>query len=371
MSWSYTNDEGKELEGVLLVFSTMDDLEANFDDLASHTLAEQQKKKQGGVMPTPTSSPAPLPRAGSESRLTRHAEPAVTMHILILAQSKEVSSKASVHKTIRTSFAYAIVDEHSTSNIYQKVMTSKLATLTSEGVAQITVLLPDGLALSTFNYDAPHFEENRLLRHILPADREALELSRLDNFQVERCWFPETPQTHVYAATAKAQKLDTRLFVRTLVLRRPALTEEEGVAALTELSAQELAASINTLEQAIGDSRYKRTESNHLFFRWLSPLCLSVEALERLCGSIVKAEHANLLKLQASRARRTGPCCVDTACPGAAQALLPARAAPCTLRCSAHCALRTAHIPCVDTLPVRITGDRARDDVAALGAWQD
>merc|ERR1740136_418647 len=64
VSWSYTNDEGKELEGVLLVFSTMDDLEANFDNLA---------------------------------------------------------------------------------------------TLTSEGVAQITVLLPDGLALSTFNYDAPHF----------------------------------------------------------------------------------------------------------------------------------------------------------------------------------------------------------------------
>ena len=300
VSWSYVSDEGKELEGVLLVFSTMDDLEANFDDLASHTLAEQQKKKQGGA--TPTSSPAPLPRAGSQRDfLAERAGPAVTMHILILAQSKsEVSSKASVHKTIRTSFAYAIVDEHSTSNIYQKVMSSKLATLTSEGVAQITVLLPDGLALSTFNYDAPHFQENVLLRHILPADRDALELGRLDNFEVERCWFPETPQTHVYAATAKAQKLDTRLFVRTLVLRRPALSEEEGVAALTELSTQELAASINTLEQAIGDSRYKRTESNHLFFRWLAPVCLSVDALERLVRTIVTAEHANMLKLQAT-----------------------------------------------------------------------
>ena len=41
------------------------------------------------------------------------------------------------------------------------------------------MLLPDGLALSTFNYDAPHFQENVLLRHILPADREALELGRL------------------------------------------------------------------------------------------------------------------------------------------------------------------------------------------------
>ena len=56
------------------------------------------------------------------------------------------------------------------------------------------MLLPDGLALSTFNYDAPHFQENVLLRHILPADRDALELGRLDNFEVERCWFPETPQ---------------------------------------------------------------------------------------------------------------------------------------------------------------------------------
>jgi len=141
VSWSYVSDEGKELEGVLLVFSTMDDLEANFDDLASHTLAEQQKKKQGGA--TPTSSPAPLPRAGSQRDfLAERAGPAVTMHILVLAQSKgEVSSKASVHKSIRSSFAYAIVDEHSTSNIYQKVMSSKLATLTSEGVAQITVLL--------------------------------------------------------------------------------------------------------------------------------------------------------------------------------------------------------------------------------------
>ena len=115
---------------------------------------------------------------------------------------------------------YAIVDEHTTSRSYQKVLEKKIATLTNEGVAQVTVLLPDGMAMSTFNYDAPTFEENRLLRHILPADHAALELDRLENFDVERCWFPETPHTHVYAATAKAQKLDTRLFVRTLVLRR-------------------------------------------------------------------------------------------------------------------------------------------------------
>ena len=98
----------------------------------------------------------------------------------------------------------------------------------------------------------------------------------------------------MYYASAKQQKLDTRLFVRTLVLRRPALSEEEGVAALRMLATQELAASLNILEQAIGDSRYKSTESNHLFFRWLAPLCLSVDALERLVRTIVTAEHASM-----------------------------------------------------------------------------
>ena len=44
------------------------------------------------------------------------------------------------------------------------------------------MLLPDaemGAASSTFNFDGPSFEENKLLRHIIPSHAEWLELDRL------------------------------------------------------------------------------------------------------------------------------------------------------------------------------------------------
>ena len=74
-----------------------------------------------------------------------------------------------------------------------------------------------------FNFDpATNFEENKLLRHILPTQASWLELHRLSHFEVERCWFPDFLLTHVYLATAIDQSLDKRLFVRTIVLRPPA-----------------------------------------------------------------------------------------------------------------------------------------------------
>ena len=315
VSWSYTGTDGRTLEGVLLVFTTMDDLEANFDDLASHTLSEQTKRRN-----EPTSAAVGVPvssrdayiqarKSLSEGRV-QQASPAMayegrtTMHILILGESKEARDVRgkTVHKLMRNSFAYALVDEASTSRSYQRVIASKIRTLQSEGVAQVCVMLPDSMAVSTFNFGGPSFEENKLLRHILPAHSDWLELSRLDNFEVERCWFPDAPHTHVYHATAKAQKLDTRFFVRSLVLRKPALTEDEGSAAILQLAEHatgELTIALNTLEQAIGDSRYKKTESNHLFFRCLAPLCLSVAALERVVESILKAELTKITKMQA------------------------------------------------------------------------
>ena len=319
VSWSYTGPDGRALEGVLLVFTTMDDLEANFDDLASHTLSEQTKRRH-----EPTSAAAGVQAASpvssrdayiqarkglSEGRV-QQASPAMayegrtTMHILILGESKEARDVRgkTVHKLMRNSFAYALVDEASTSRSYQRVIASKIRTLQSEGVAQVCVMLPDSMAVSTFNFGGPSFEENKLLRHILPAHSDWLELSRLDNFEVERCWFPDAPHTHVYHATAKAQKLDTRFFVRSLVLRKPAFTEDEGSAAILQLAEHasgELSIALNTLEQAIGDSRYKKTESNHLFFRCLAPVCLSVAALERLVESILKAELNKITKMQA------------------------------------------------------------------------
>ena len=110
----------------------------------------------------------------------------------------------------------------------------------------------------------------------LPLQADWLELDRLSNFNVERCWFPDTNLTHVYSAVAKTQKLDTRFFVRTLVLRKPCANEAEGLAVFESLRDEELATAFNTLEEAMGDSRYQKSETNHLFFRLLAPICSSL-----------------------------------------------------------------------------------------------
>ena len=83
--------------------------------------------------------------------------------------------------------------------------------------------------------------------------------------------------------------------MRTVVLRQPAKTEEQGIAALAQLAASELPTAFNTLEQAIGDSRYHRTETNHIFFRLLAPLCITTAKLEQAIGALLP-QYASLIK---------------------------------------------------------------------------
>jgi len=208
---------------------------------------------------------------------------------------------------VRQSFRYAILDETQTARMYHRVLVSKEAALRQNGVDKVSVHLlqlseRDNMNyISIFNFDGEsHFEENKLLRHILPTQASWLELDRLSNFNVERCWFPDALLTHVYLATAKTQPLDKRLFVRTIVLRAPATTEEAGVEALAQLATKDLKEAFNTLEHAIGDSRYERTETNHLFFRMISPVAITVAKLEQTMAKVLP-EHAELIKqMQAS-----------------------------------------------------------------------
>jgi len=153
--------------------------------------------------------------------------------------------------------------------------------------------------ISIFNYDAAGgYEENKLYRHILPTQAGMLELDRLSNFEVERCWFPDARLTHVYLATAKTQKLDTRLFVRTVVLSNK---PTDGAKAFTSLVSEHLAAALNVLEQAIGDSRYPRTETNHIFFKMLGSFTCTIGDLEQALSAIIRGTtfQAQIKSMQA------------------------------------------------------------------------
>ena len=315
VSWSYTGADGSSKEGFLFVFSSLEDLESNFDDLCVLTLKEAATAaKPAEVAPAAATG---LTRKSSMNRsysFNKSAEDEiktnVVLHVLVLGQTEDrshvgphgLARSNSLKATVRNSFRYAVLDEAQTARMYQRVLASKEAALRTSGVEKVSVHLlqlseRDNMNyISIFNFEGgAHFEENKLLRHILPTQAAWLELHRLTNFNVERCWFPDALLTHVYLATAKAQPLDKRLFVRTVVLRQPAKTEEQGIAALAQLAASELPTAFNTLEQAIGDSRYHRTETNHIFFRLLAPLCITTAKLEQAIGALLP-QYASLIK---------------------------------------------------------------------------
>ena len=65
------------------------------------------------------------------------------------------------------------------------------------------------------------------------------------------------------------------------------MSELAGLEAFEAIAKTELAASFDILEQAIGDSRYSKSESNHVFFRVLPKVCVSIAKLESAVAAMV------------------------------------------------------------------------------------
>ncbi|EOD32164.1 acetyl-CoA carboxylase [Emiliania huxleyi CCMP1516] len=335
VTWEYTSAAGEPRFGILLTFQTMEDLENNFDDLCKLAL-EEKRTEEAPKLQRPMSrnasaqarqeAPAPS-RGGAQPLLTaasceqalkelaaspgtnasgRSSAKEVCLHVLVLGEFKplDAATKANLpHKSFRRSYAYAVMDETKSSTSYQRFA----GFLRSSMVESVTVMLPHSTATDNLNYTSIYnfpafqsFDEHKITRHILPPEATLLELGRLSNFNVERCWFPDAPHTHVYYASAKQQKLDTRLFVRTLHSRAPAATEDEAVESIATLCGTEMAVTLATLEQAIGDSRYQITESNHIFFRATSPLCIGADGVIKTIRSILPQYQAAFSALRAT-----------------------------------------------------------------------
>jgi len=318
VTWEYTSEAGEPRFGILLAFQTTDDLEANFDDLCKLALEEKRTKEDGAAPASPALNKPMSRNASAQALKELAASPTpsfpgaaeVCLHVLVLGEYKPLDAdtkRGLPHKSFRRSYAYAVMDEMSTSKMYAKLVSTKAGFLRANSVESVTVMLPHSTVSDNLNYvsiynfvAAQAYEEHKITRHILPPEATMLELGRLSNFNVDRCWFPDAPHTHVYFASAKQQALDTRLFVRALHSRAPALERDEAVENLRSLCTSEMAVTLATLEQAIGDSRYQITESNHLFFRSTSPLCLALDEAIAIVRGLLPTHQAKFASLKAT-----------------------------------------------------------------------
>lgn len=135
----------------MFVFSTLEDLETNFDDLCDLTLSLSEKESSGRAADGPPL--VNMNRSGSKHKNLNSPsfafdKPEVALHILVLGEESSVARRQigaykpkSVSSLIRQSFRYAVLDEKQTASTYHKIITSKPGMLRQNGVRQVSVLL--------------------------------------------------------------------------------------------------------------------------------------------------------------------------------------------------------------------------------------
>mmetsp|Transcript_4903 Transcript_4903/g.18418 ORF Transcript_4903/g.18418 Transcript_4903/m.18418 type:complete len:2238 (-) Transcript_4903:55-6768(-) len=163
------------------------------------------------------------------------------------------------------------------------------------------------------------YGEDPTYRHIEPTLAFQLYLRKLSNYDIEP--FPvQTPSTHIYYATKKQHSkrlgrkpeppsrydyLNTRFFVRTLVLRGDALLasqeDKHKQSIYISESHRYLNDALKHLELAMADTQnYKPTYGNHIFVNVLPPVVVNAELVNDMMKEFQTMYAKRLMRLRIS-----------------------------------------------------------------------
>lgn len=124
------------------------------------------------------------------------------------------------------------------------------------------------------------YSEDLIYRHIDPPMAFQLELHRMTNFQITRYPYPSHSVHVFYAQDKRSSKLDqledkdrdSRFFVRSFIRNADALLLPNEVAISIPEAERIFAESLDALEMARCDRRFRNTEFNHIFLCVLPPV---------------------------------------------------------------------------------------------------
>ncbi|GET91303.1 acetyl-coA carboxylase, putative [Leishmania tarentolae] len=156
--------------------------------------------------------------------------------------------------------------------------------------------MPDGPHFFTFRADTG-FQEDTLLRNVLPQSARRLELDRLSNYEVSMHPTPYK-DVHVFKAAPKkagASALEHRMFARVAVT-----PHDMGMTPWTEATDVDvghmLAKCLAALQVARDDSTVKFPDSNHVFVKMIE-LTFDVRSLQSLLVAAASAYQEKLTEL--------------------------------------------------------------------------
>ncbi|AIO00868.1 acetyl-CoA carboxylase, putative [Leishmania panamensis] len=156
--------------------------------------------------------------------------------------------------------------------------------------------MPDGPHFFTFRAETS-FQEDTLLRNVLPQSARRLELDRLSNYEVSMHPTPYK-DVHVFMAIPKkvgASALENRMFARVALA-----PHDMGMSPWTEATDVDvghmLAKCLAALQVARDDSTVKFPDSNHVFVK-LIELTFDVRSLKSLLAAVASSYQGKLMEL--------------------------------------------------------------------------
>ncbi|GJQ13401.1 hypothetical protein GpartN1_g5192.t1 [Galdieria partita] len=150
------------------------------------------------------------------------------------------------------------------------------------------------------------YSEDLIYRHIDPPMAFQLELHRMMNFQITRYPYPSHSIHVFYAQDKRSSKLDlsenkdmdTRFFVRSFIRNADALLLPNEVAISIPEAERIFAESLDALEMARCDRRFRYTEFNHIFLCVLPPVSIDSDEVEAICRRMFLRYAARCFKLR-------------------------------------------------------------------------
>jgi len=151
------------------------------------------------------------------------------------------------------------------------------------------------------------YSEDLIYRHIDPPMAFQLELHRMMNFHITRYPYPSHSIHVFYAQDKRPSKLevevenkdmDTRFFVRSFIRNADALLLPNEVAISIPEAERIFAESLDALEMARCDRRFRSTEFNHIFLCVLPPVSIDSDEVEAICRRMFLRYAARCFKLR-------------------------------------------------------------------------
>lgn len=163
------------------------------------------------------------------------------------------------------------------------------------------------------------FEEDTILRHIEPASSHQLEIRKLSNYDLVQ--HPtDTPDIHLYYGTERNRKVDPHqcFFVRAVVKHRVLETAEANPPVVAnrprassigtpvfEVLVTEVerlvSTSLEAIDVATSDSRYKNSFGHHIFLNVVPPFMASDQSIENVVLQLGNRHGSKMWRLKVRR----------------------------------------------------------------------